>query len=104
MKCPECPRQAVILRALGDPDRLEIAKKLLEGKITADNLCNYLGKARTDVFRHLWFLKDMGIVERPGFDGEREYFSLVDESAIMILRTLNRSSAKKALRKWEKSN
>jgi len=50
-----------------------------------------LGKSQTDISSHLWYLKNMGIVEIIAFDRKREGIYLSDKLAINILGAINKT-------------
>jgi len=93
MNCPECSRQAVILGALRDPDRLAIAKTLRRGQTTFDELCKDLGKSHAEISSYLWYLKNMGIVEITSSDIKQESIYLRDRVAINILAAMNKTES-----------
>lgn len=64
-----CPFRAVredltakLFRALGDPTRLKILKRLKEGPQRVVDLCEWVGRAQPNVSAHLALLKEIGLV------------------------------------------
>ena len=68
---------AARFRALGDPSRLSIVNRLMDGERSVQDLLAETGLSQTNLSRHLGVLRQVGIVERRS-DGNRAFYRIVD--------------------------
>jgi DNA-binding transcriptional ArsR family regulator len=66
-------------RVLGEPTRIRLLDAMRPGPATATELQAATGASQQNVSKHLGLLVDSGMVRRVK-DGNRAYFSVVDES------------------------
>lgn len=71
---------AEVFSLLADPTRVRIILALREGELSVNALAEAVGKSPTAVSQHLAKLR-WGRLVRPRHDGNRVYYSLVDEHA-----------------------
>ncbi len=68
---------AARFRALGDPSRLSIVNRLMDGERGVQDLLAETGLTQTNLSRHLGVLRQVGIVERRS-DGNRAFYRIAD--------------------------
>ena len=79
---PTLPKAALQLvsarfRALGDPSRLAIVNRLMNGERSVQELLADTGLTQTNLSRHLGVLRQVGIVARRS-DGNRAFYRIDD--------------------------
>ncbi len=67
--------RAAVMKALGQPVRMEIADVLADGELCVEDISRRVGAERSNVSRHLSVLAAAGIVESRK-DGLRVFYSL----------------------------
>lgn len=70
-------------RALGDPSRLRIVNRLMNGERPVQELLAETGLTQTNLSRHLGLLRQAGIVERRS-DGNRAFYRIADPTLIDV--------------------
>ncbi len=84
--------------ALGDPNRLKIVGKLLEGACSVGDLRSVVGGSMANVSKHLSILKAAGLVQS-GREGTNSFHRMSDTFAEgMIERILEQVRAQQAAR------
>ena len=76
-------RVASRFRALGDPSRLKIVNRLMNGEISVQDLMRETGLTQTNLSRHLGVLRQVGIVERRS-DGNRAFYRIGDPTLVEV--------------------
>lgn len=76
--------KAGILKALGDPIRLEILELLRDGEKCVCEITSHLGTLQPLISRHLTILKRYGLVKYRK-DGNRRYYSITDPRVFQII-------------------
>ncbi|HKJ23451.1 MAG TPA: metalloregulator ArsR/SmtB family transcription factor [Myxococcota bacterium] len=74
---------AARFRALGDPARLMIVNRLMNGELPVQDLLRETGLSQTNLSRHLGILRRSGIVERRS-EGNRAFYRVGDPSLIEV--------------------
>jgi len=82
------PESALVLvaarfRALGDPARLAIVNRLMNGERSVQDLLRDTGLSQTNLSRHLGILRRAGIVERRA-EGNRAFYRVGDPTLIEV--------------------
>jgi ArsR family transcriptional regulator len=78
---------AARFRALGEPSRLKLLSRLMEGERSVQDLVEETGFEQPNVSRHLALLRREQIVERRG-EGNRAYYRVRDASIIELCRVV----------------
>jgi len=88
MKPKDCDHQAEILKTLGNPIRLCIARGLIKkGSCNVTYMEECLGVSQSSISQHLSKLKSAGIVK--GYrSGTEIYYEVVSESAKKIINAI----------------
>lgn len=89
-------RVAERLRVLGQPVRLRLIEQLKTGASTPQELSDAIGTSQQNVSKHLLVLHRAGVVSRRP-KGSNVYYSLADESALVVLNEML-ASVKRHLR------
>ncbi|RLI08833.1 transcriptional regulator [Candidatus Bathyarchaeota archaeon] len=76
--------KAGILKALGDPIRLEILELLRDEEKCVCEIASHLGTLQPLISRHLTILKRYGLVKYRK-DGNRRYYSITDPRVFQII-------------------
>lgn len=79
-----CHRLAPIFRALGNPTRLGILRRAMDGPLCVGELQDELGCSQPNISQHLAVLRDRGVVV-PERDGHRVCYRLADERIARLL-------------------
>lgn len=79
-----CHRMAPIFRALGNPTRLGILRRAMEGPLCVSELQDELGCSQPNISQHLAVLRDRGVVI-PEREGNRVCYRLADERIAQLL-------------------
>jgi ArsR family transcriptional regulator len=82
------PESALVLvasrfRALGDPARLMIVNRLMNGELSVQSLLRDTGLSQTNLSRHLGILRRAGILERRS-EGNRAFYRVADPTLIEV--------------------
>ena len=85
---PALPESALIrvaarFRALGDPSRLKIVNRLMNGELRVQDLLEETGLSQTNLSRHLGVLRQVGILERRS-DGNRAVYRIGDPTLVEV--------------------
>ena len=85
---PLLPETALTLvasrfRALGDPSRLKIVNRLMNGELGVQALLRETGLSQTNLSRHLGILRQAGILERRT-DGNRAFYRIGDPTLVEV--------------------
>jgi ArsR family transcriptional regulator len=70
-------------RALGDPSRLRIVNRLMDGERPVQELMEATGLSQTNLSRHLGLLRQAGLVERRS-EGNRAFYRIADPSLVQV--------------------
>jgi len=76
-------RVAARFRALGDPSRLRIVNRLMDGELGVQDLLEATGLSQTNLSRHLGVLRQAGILERRT-EGNRAFYRIADPSLVDV--------------------
>lgn len=76
-------RVAARFRALGDPSRLRLLSRLMEGERSVGELMEETGLSQTNVSRHLGLLRREGLVERRA-EGNRGLYRIADPTMAKV--------------------
>ncbi|MBW2448188.1 MAG: winged helix-turn-helix transcriptional regulator [Deltaproteobacteria bacterium] len=74
---------AARFRALGDPSRLALVNRLMDGELPVQDLMRETGLSQTNLSRHLGVLRQVGIVERRS-DGNRAFYQIGDPKLVEV--------------------
>lgn len=74
---------AARFRALGDPSRLKIVNRLMNGERAVQYLLEETGLTQTNLSRHLGILRQQGIVERRS-QGNRALYRIADPTMVDV--------------------
>ena len=74
---------AARFRALGDPSRLKIVNRLMNGERAVQYLLEETGLTQTNLSRHLGILRQQGIVERRS-EGNRALYRIADPTLVDV--------------------
>lgn len=74
---------ATRFRALGDPSRLAIVNRLMNGELAVPELMRGTGLSQTNLSRHLGVLRQAGIVERRSH-GNRAFYRIADPNLVEV--------------------
>lgn len=86
-----------ILKALGDPTRLQIVKFLRGGEKCACEIVPHTNKSQPNVSLHLKVLKNAGILEERR-DGQKIFYKIKYEKALRIIDIVEGKNAGKMVR------
>ncbi|MGH3824256.1 MAG: ArsR/SmtB family transcription factor, partial [Pseudonocardiaceae bacterium] len=78
-----------MFRSLGDPTRLAIVARLIEGEARVVDLMRALGLAQSTVSKHLACLRDCGLVEFRA-EGRQSFYALSRPELLDLLRSAER--------------
>lgn len=79
-----CHRLAPIFRALGDPTRLGILRRAMDGPLCVSELQNELGRSQPNISQHLAVLRDRGVMVAQRA-GHRVCYRLADDRIAALL-------------------
>jgi DNA-binding transcriptional ArsR family regulator len=87
---PTLPETALTLvaarfRALGDPSRLKIVNRLMNGELGVQDLLHETRLSQTNLSRHLGVLRQAGILERRSV-GNRAFYRIGDPTLVEVCR------------------
>ena len=85
---PTLPEGPLVLvaarfRALGDPSRLKIVNRMMNGERSVQELLEETGLTQTNLSRHLGILRQQGIVERRS-EGNRALYRIADPTMVDV--------------------
>jgi DNA-binding transcriptional ArsR family regulator len=78
---------AARFRALGDPSRLAIVDRLMDGERSVQDLLAETGLSQTNLSRHLGVLRQVGIVERRS-EGNRAFYRIGDPCWVEVCQVV----------------
>ncbi|MBU0690764.1 metalloregulator ArsR/SmtB family transcription factor [bacterium] len=76
-------RVAIVLKAMGDPHRLEILYQLRETDLRVKDLVNNLGSSQANISKHLATLKSAGLIDYRQ-EGVSRYYHITDPTVFTI--------------------
>lgn len=85
-----CHHLASIFRALGNPTRLGILRRAIDGPLCVAELQAQLGCSQPNISQHLAVLRDRGVVV-PEREGNRVCYRLADERITELLALAERT-------------
>ena len=87
LSAPALALVAARFRALGDPSRLRIVNRLMNGELGVQDLMRETGLSQTNLSRHLGILRQAGIVERRS-DGNRAFYRIGDPTLVEVCQIM----------------
>jgi ArsR family transcriptional regulator len=76
-------RVAAVLKAMGDPHRLEILYQLREKDMRVKELVDNLGSSQANISKHLAILKSTGLIDFRQ-EGVSRYYHIADSAVFSI--------------------